>query len=78
MADYSDQQVGKRVVAQNGTTVGEVSDVDDGDLVVTVAPDVDRDVVDHLDWDGVVNRERHRLNDRYVSNVREQTVRLRV
>ena len=52
--------------------------VDDGTLLVTVDEDIDRDVVTDLNWDGVVNRETHRLNDRHISNVSEETIRLRV
>jgi hypothetical protein len=78
MAEYSEAQLGKRVVAQNGTPVGEVTGVDDGTLLVTVDEDIDRDVVTDLNWDGVVNRETHRLNDRHISNVSEETIRLRV
>lgn len=78
MADFSEEHRGKRVVAQNGTTVGEVTAVDDGDLVVTVDGEADRDVIDALDWDGPVNQETHTLNDRHVSNVGEKRIRLRV
>lgn len=78
MADFSEEQIGKRVVAQNGGTVGEVTDVRNGDLRVTVVAEADDDVVDELGWDGVVQQETHTLNDRYVSNVGEDAIRLRV
>ncbi|WP_459193739.1 hypothetical protein [Halosimplex sp. J119] len=78
MAEYSEEQVGKRVVSQDGAEIGEVSGIDDGSLVVRVTVGNNNDVVDHLDWDVRTNREEHTLNDRYVSNVRENTIRLRV
>lgn len=78
MAEFTDDQIGKRVVAQNGNAIGEVTAVDDGSLRVTLSEDADREVVDHLGWEGVVNREVHTLNDRYISTVREDAVRLRV
>lgn len=78
MADFSDSQVGKRVVAQSGTTVGEVTDVRDGGLYVAVDPDADPDVLDDLRWEGVVNRETHELDEKHVSKITEDTIRLRV
>lgn len=78
MPDFTDKQLGKRVVAQDGATVGEVTEVRDGTLWVTVAEDADRDVLDELRWTGVVNRETERLNQRFISSLREDTIRLRV
>lgn len=78
MADFSNDHLGKRVVAQNGSTVGEVTDVRDGSLWVTVDADVEQDVLDSLEWDGVVSQETQELPDTYVSKVREETIRLRV
>jgi len=78
MAEFSDDHVGKRVVAQNGTRLGTVEDVRDGDLRVAVDPDADRDAVSRLGWDGQVNQDVHRLEDRYVSNVTGETIRVRV
>jgi hypothetical protein len=77
MASDADD-VGKRVVAQSGIQVGTVSEVRDGTLHVEVGPDADPDVLDQLGWDGVVNQEVHELEDRYVSTVTDETVRLRV
>lgn len=78
MADYSEEQCGKRVVAQNGTVLGEVTAVENGSLQVRVGTDADPDVLSHLDWDGRTNQERHRLNDRYISTIRDDTIRLRI
>ncbi|WP_134669711.1 hypothetical protein [Halorussus marinus] len=78
MAAFSDDHVGKRVLAQNGTRLGTVEDVRDGDLHVGVDPDADRDAVSQLGWDGQVNQDVHRLEDSYVTDITEQTVRLRV
>ena len=73
-----EDHVGKRVVAQSGNRVGTVSEVRDGSLHVEVGPDADRDVLDRLDWDGTVNREVHELERRYISNIGDDVVRLRV
>ena len=78
MADFTEEQIGKRVVAQNGTVVGEVTDVRDGSLKVTLDADADSDVVDTLNWDGVVDQQTHDLTDRRISTIREDTIRLRV
>ena len=78
MASDDADHVGKRVVAQSGNEVGTVSEVRDGTLRVEVGADADPDVLDQLGWDGVVNQEVHELEDRYVSTVTDQTIRLRV
>ena len=73
-----EDHVGKRVVAQSGNRVGTVAEVRDGTLHVEVGPDADRDVLDQLNWDGIVNREVHELEGRYISNISDDVVRLRV
>ncbi|MFC7141157.1 hypothetical protein ACFQMA_15135 [Halosimplex aquaticum] len=78
MAEYSEEQVGKRVVSQEGEEIGEVTAIDDGSMVVRVTVGNNNDVVDHMGWDTRTNQETHTLNDRYVSNIRENAVRLRV
>ena len=78
MADYTDDQLGKRVVAQSGVEIGSVEEVRDGDMYVAVESDTDDDAVSQLGWDGTVNQDVHRLSDEYVSNLTENTVRLRV
>lgn len=78
MADYSDDQLDKRVVAQSGVEIGSVEEVRDGDLYVAVEPDADDDAVAQLGWDGMVNQDVHHLEDQYVSNVTDTTIRLRV
>ncbi|MFB6178952.1 MAG: hypothetical protein ABEI77_04430 [Halorientalis sp.] len=78
MPEFTDEQLGKRVVAQNGSTIGKVTDVRHGDLWVTIDADADRDVLDELHWTGVVNQETERLNHRYISTIREQIIRLGV
>ena len=78
MAEYSEEQVGKRVVSQDGAEIGEVMAVDDGSLVVRVDVGATHDVVDHLGWDDVLNQETHTLDSYYVSTLRENAVRLRV
>lgn len=77
MADYSEDHVGKRVVAQSGVEIGTVEDVRDGDLYVSVEPDADDEAVAELGWDGPVSQDVHHLRDQYVSNITENTVRLR-
>ena len=78
VAEFTDEQIGKRVVDQDGVEVGTVSDVRDGSLYVEVAADADRETLSNLRWDGTVNQEVHHLQSTFVSNVRENTIRLRV
>lgn len=78
MAEFTDRHVGKRVVDQDGTQLGEVTGVENGRLRVTIVEGADRDTIDQLNWDYITNQETHRLNDRYVSNIDEDTVRLGV
>lgn len=78
MADLSDDHIGKRVVAQSGVEIGSVEDIRDGDMYVAVEPDADDDAVSQIGWDGIVNQDVHRLPDRFVSNITDTTVRLRV
>ena len=78
VAQFTDRQVGKRVVDQNGVEVGTVAEVRDGSLYVEVSPDADRETLSNLRWDGTVNQEVHRLRARFVADVTDETVRLRV
>jgi hypothetical protein len=82
MADYSDEHAGKRVVAASGVEIGSVEEVRDGDLYVAVEPAddevADNEAVAELGWDGPVTQDLHRLPDRYVSNITDNTIRLRV
>lgn len=78
MAAFSQDDVGKRVVAQSGATVGEVAEVRGGTAWVELAPDPDDDAVSQLRWEGTVNQNRHELEDRFVTRVTEDAVRLRV
>ena len=78
VAEFTDDQIGKRVVDQDGVEVGTVAEVRDGSLYVEVAPDADGETLSTLRWDGTVNREVHHLQSEFVSNVREDTIRLRV
>lgn len=78
VAQFTEKHVGKRVVDQNGLSVGTVSDVRNGTLYVEVGPDADPDTLSELGWDGTVNRQVHELPDPYVSNITDDTVRLNV
>lgn len=81
MVEFTDDQLGKRVVAQRGAEVGRVSDVRDGTLFVEVeaeAETADEGALDQLGWTGTVEQDVHRLPDEHVSDVSEQTIRLRV
>lgn len=77
-AQFTEAQIGKRVVDQAGVQVGTVSDVRDGSLYVEVGPDADEETLSNLRWDGTVNQEVHHLRSRYVSNVSDDVIRLRV
>ena len=78
MGPEASEHVGKRVVAQNGTEVGTVREERDGTLYVAVGPDADTDVVDELGWGGVVHQRTHELDNRFISTITDETVRLRV
>ena len=78
VAEFTEEQIGKRVVDQDGVEVGTVAEVRDGSLYVEVAPDADRETLSNLRWDGTVNQDVHHLQSTFVSNVREDTIRLRV
>ena len=78
MADFSEDQIGKRVVAQNGTEIGTVEDVRDGDLYVNVTVEDVNETLSELNWDGPVSQDVQHLQDQYVSNVTENAIRLRV
>ena len=76
--DFTDKQVGKRVVAQSGREVGTVEFVENGDIFVEVGADVDADTLDELGWDDTVNLPAYRLRSEYVSTVTADTIRLNV
>jgi hypothetical protein len=78
VAEFTEEQTGKRVVDQAGADVGTVSEVRDGSLYVEVAPDADRETLSNLRWDGTVNRDVRRLRSRFVSDVGDDVIRLRV
>jgi len=77
-AEFTDKHVGKRVVAADGTEIGTVDHVDHGSMYVEVAAGADRDTLEDLRWTGTVNREVYHLNDNFVANITEDTVRLNV
>lgn len=78
MASNFSDAVGKRVVAQNGTPVGTVTEVRDDELVVEVSGEIEDETLGELRWEGVVNQEQKRLNPKFISTITEETVRLRV
>lgn len=78
MASNFSDAVGKRVVAQNGTEVGSVVEVRDDGLFVEVSGEIEDETLSELRWEGVVNQERKLLDPKFISNITEETVRLRV
>jgi sporulation protein YlmC with PRC-barrel domain len=78
MADFTEAQLGKPVVDDHGTTVGEVSDVRDGMLWVTTVTHADPAVLDELNWNGRGERSTHRLPAGFVDAVGEEAIQLRV
>lgn len=78
VAQFTDSQVGKRVVDANGVQIGIVQDVREGDMLVEIGTDADPDTLSKLNWDGTVNREVHRLRDQHVADIDEDVVRLNV
>ncbi len=77
-SDFSDEQVGKRVVADDGTEVGVVKQVRDGTLYVEVGADPNPDTIDELGWDGVVNQSVHELKRQFIGMITDETIRLSV
>ncbi|WP_101294556.1 hypothetical protein [Halegenticoccus soli] len=77
-AEFSDEQVGKRVIDRRGNVIGTVSEVRDGELYVELGPDADRETLDDLGWGRIVNQEVHHLEARFVTDTTDETVRLRV
>lgn len=77
-ANFTDKQVGKRVVDQAGVEVGTVESVRNGELYVEVGPDADEETLSNLRWDGVVHQEVHELRREHVGDVGEDVIRLNV
>ena len=78
MADFSEDHIGKRVVDQSGVEIGTVEHVRNGDLYVNVTAEDVNETVNELGWEGPVEQDVQHLQDEYVSNITENTVRLRV
>lgn len=77
-ADFSDKQVGKRVVAADGTQLGSVTEVRNGTMYVEVDSDANPDTIDELGWGGVVNQPAHELRTQFIADITENVVRLSV
>jgi hypothetical protein len=77
-SDFSDEQVGKRVVAADGTTLGVVKEVRNGTLYVEVGGDPNPDTIDELGWGGVVNQSVHELRRQFIATITDSAVRLSV
>ena len=77
-ANFTDEQVGKRVVDQKGVEVGIVESVRDGDLWVEVGPDADEETLSNLRWSGTVHQETEKLRHEHVGDVGENVIRLNV
>lgn len=76
--NFTDKQVGKRVVDQAGVEVGTVESVRNGELYVEVGPDADEETLSNLRWDGVVHQEVHELRHEHVGDIRDDVIRLNV
>lgn len=77
-ANFSEKQVGKRVVDQKGVEVGTVRNVRNGEIYVEVGTDADPDTLDDLRWDGTVNQEAHELRQEHIGDIGEDVIRLSV
>lgn len=77
-ANFTDEQVGKRVVDQSGVEVGTVESVRNGDLYVEVGPDADEETLSNLRWDGTVHQQTEKLRHEHVGDVSEDVIRLNV
>ncbi len=78
MAEFTDKQLDKRVVGQNGSIIGTVADVRRGTLWVTIEPNADHETLKKLRWTGTVNQGTHELKDRFVGDVTPESIRLNV
>ena len=77
-SDFSDEQLGKRVVADDGTEIGVVKEVREGTLYVEVGADPNPDTIDELGWGGVVNQSIHELKRQFIGMITDETIRLSV
>ncbi|WP_231185161.1 hypothetical protein [Haladaptatus sp. DYF46] len=77
-SDFSDEQVGKRVVAADGTPLGDVTEVRNGTLYVEVGADPNPDTIDELGWGGVVNQSVHELRRQFIATITDHAIRLSV
>jgi hypothetical protein len=77
-ANFTDEQVGKRVVDQAGVEVGTVESVRNGDLYVEVGPDADEETLSNLRWGRQVHQEVHELRHEHVGDLRDDVIRLNV
>ncbi len=68
-SDFSDEQAGKRVVADDGTDVGVVKEVRNGTLYVEIEADPNPDTIDELGWGGVVNQSVHELKHQFIGTI---------
>ncbi|WP_435154872.1 hypothetical protein [Haladaptatus sp. DFWS20] len=77
-ADFTDKQVGKRVVAANGIEVGVVKTVRNGTRYVEVGSDVRGETTIELGWDGTVHHSVHELKRQFIADITDDTIRLSV
>ncbi len=77
-SEFTDEQIGKRVVGANGTDIGVVKAVRRGTLHVEVGPDANPKTLDELGWTGIVHQSVHRLPGRYIADITDEVVRLSV
>ncbi|WP_266078162.1 hypothetical protein [Haladaptatus caseinilyticus] len=77
-ADFTDEQVGKSVVAADGTEVGTVNEVRNGTLYVDVDSDANVDTAAELGWDGVVHQSSHELDRQFIADIGDDVIRLSV
>lgn len=77
-ADFTDKQVGKRVVAANGIEVGVVKTVRNGTLYVEVGSNASGETPTELGWDGTVHQSGHELKRQFIADITDDAIRLSV
>lgn len=77
-ADFTDKQVGKRVVAANGIEVGVVKTVRNGTLYVEVGSNASGETPTKLGWDGTVHQSVQELKRQFIADITDDAIRLSV
>jgi len=75
MTEFTDDDVGKRVVNANGDTIGLVSGVDSGSAYVDPDPGLTAKIRSRLGWDDIDEND-YALDSSHVDAVTDDEIRL--